>query len=114
MAELRRAAWPLVAFSAAINVLMLTAALYTLQVYNRVLSSHSLETFTALTVMAVVASLALAILETVRSQLLIAAGIWMNRRLSPVLLSTSIEQAAGTRGGVAVEPSVIWSNSVTF
>ncbi len=98
IAELRRAAWPLVAFSAAINILMLTAALYMLQVYNRVLSSHSLETLTALTVMAVVALLALAILETVRSQLLIATGIWLNGRLSPVLLAASVEQAAGKRG----------------
>ncbi|OHV71856.1 type I secretion system permease/ATPase [Ensifer sp. LCM 4579] len=99
MAELRRAAWPLVAFSAAINVLMLTTALYMLQVYNRVLSSHSLETLTALTVMAVVALLTLSILEVVRSQLLVKAGTWMNGRLSPVLLSASIEQAARTPSG---------------
>ncbi|ODR93232.1 type I secretion system permease/ATPase [Sinorhizobium alkalisoli] len=99
MSELRRAAWPLVGFSAAINVLMLTAALYMLQVYDRVLSSHSLETLTALTIIAVVALLSLSILEAARSQLLITAGTWMNGRLSPILLAASIEQAAATPGG---------------
>lgn len=100
MKEARRAAWPLVLFSAGINVLMLTAALYMLQVYNRVLSSHSLETLVALTLIALAALLALAALEAVRSRLLVTLGGWMNTRLSPVLLAASVEQAAAAPGQV--------------
>ncbi len=40
MKEARRAIRPLIWFSAGINVLMLSGALYMLQVYHRVLSSH--------------------------------------------------------------------------
>ena len=52
MKEARRAVKPLIWFSAGINVLMLTGALYMLQVYHRVLSSHSLETLVMLSLMA--------------------------------------------------------------
>ena len=69
-----------------------------LQVYNRVLSSHSLETLTVLTLIALTALLAMAALEAVRSRLLIVVGTWMNARLSPVLLAASVEQAAAAPG----------------
>ena len=98
MMEARHAAWPLILFSAGINVLMLTGALYMLQVYNRVLSSHSLETLVVLTLIALTALLALAALEAVRSRLLVVVGTWMNARLSPVLLAASVEQAATAPG----------------
>ena len=68
---------------------MLTAALYMLQVYDRVLSSRSLETLGALSLMALAALVTLAGAEAVRSRLLIAVGAWINRCLSPVLLGAS-------------------------
>src|SRR5687767_2934641 len=83
--ECRRASVPLVVFSAAINVLTLTTAFYMLQVYDRVLTSRSIETLAALSLIALAALATLASLETVRSRLLVAIGGWMNRRLSPVL-----------------------------
>jgi PrtD family type I secretion system ABC transporter len=98
--EARRAAWPLLLFSAGINILMLTAALYMLQVYNRVLSSQSLETLATLTLIALVALVALAGLEAARSRLLITVGVWTNARLSPLLLAASVEQAALAPGQV--------------
>ncbi|MDF2766611.1 MAG: peptide transporter [Rhodospirillales bacterium] len=98
MKEARRAAWPLILFSAGINLLMLTAALYMLQVYNRVLSSHSIETLAALTLVALFALATLAGLEAVRSRLLVTVGTWMGARLSPVLLAASVEQAAASPG----------------
>ena len=50
--EAKRAIRPLIWFSAGINVLMLTGSFYMLQVYHRVLCSHSLETLVMLSLMA--------------------------------------------------------------
>ena len=102
--EARRAIRPLIWFSAGINVLMLTGALYMLQVYHRVLSSHSLETLVMLSLMAAGALAAMAGLEVVRGRLLAKVGSWMNARLAPVLLTASVEYAASAPGQVNVRP----------
>ncbi|RUZ74537.1 type I secretion system permease/ATPase [Mesorhizobium sp. M7A.F.Ca.US.006.01.1.1] len=100
MKEARRAIRPLVWFSAGINVLMLTGALYMLQVYHRVLGSHSTETLVALTLIAATALATMAALEVVRQRLLAKVGTWMNARLAPVLLTASVEYAAAAPGQV--------------
>ena len=104
MKEARRAVKPLIWFSAGINVLMLTGALYMLQVYHRVLSSHSLETLVMLSLMAAGALVAMAGLEVVRARLLATVGAWMNARLAPVLLTASVEHAAAAPGQANARP----------
>jgi PrtD family type I secretion system ABC transporter len=104
MKEARRAIRPLVWFSAGINVLMLTGALYMLQVYHRVLSSHSLETLLMLSLMAAAALATMAGLEVVRGRLLATVGSWMNARLAPVLLTASVEYAATAPGQANARP----------
>ena len=104
MKEARRAIRPLIWFSAGINVLMLTGALYMLQVYYRVLSSHSLETLLMLSLMAAAALATMAGLEVVRGRLLATVGSWMNARLAPVLLTASVEYAATAPGQVNARP----------
>lgn len=104
MKEARRAIRPLVWFSGGINVLMLTGALYMLQVYHRVLSSHSLETLLMLSLMAAAALAAMAGLEVVRGRLLAKVGAWMNARLAPVLLTASVEYAASAPGQANARP----------
>ncbi len=104
MKEARRAIRPLIWFSAGINVLMLTGALYMLQVYHRVLSSHSLETLVMLSLMAAAALAAMAGLEVVRGRLLAKVGSWMNARLAPVLLTASVEYAASAPGHANARP----------
>src|SRR5262245_47496515 len=93
MMEAKRAIRPLIWFSAGIKVLMLTGAIYMLQVYHRVLGSHSLETLVALSLMAATALVTMAGLEVVRAYLLAKVGSWMNARLAPVLLTASVEYA---------------------
>lgn len=61
-------------FSVAINVLALTAPLYMLQVYDRVLGSASLETLVYLSIFAASALLVFSLLEGVRSRLLSRLG----------------------------------------
>ncbi|TIM26423.1 MAG: type I secretion system permease/ATPase [Mesorhizobium sp.] len=91
----RRAFAPLILFTAGINVLMLTTALYMLQVYDRVLSSRSAETLLALTGIAALALVTIAVLEAVRAHILVAVGSWLGRRLAPVILRAAIIEQAG-------------------
>lgn len=100
MKEAKRAIKPLIWFSAGINILMLTGALYMLQVYHRVLSSHSLETLVMLSLMAAAALATMAGLEVVRARLLATVGAWLDARLAPVLLSASVEYSASAPGQV--------------
>ncbi|MER8373943.1 type I secretion system permease/ATPase [Mesorhizobium sp. M1406] len=104
MKEAKRAIRPLIWFSGGINVLMLTGAFYMLQVYHRVLGSHSLETLVMLSLMAAMALGTLAGLEVVRGRLLAKVGSWMNARLGPVLLTASVEYAASAPGQVNARP----------
>ncbi|TIW91813.1 MAG: type I secretion system permease/ATPase, partial [Mesorhizobium sp.] len=104
MKEARRAIKPLVWFSAGINILMLTGALYMLQVYHRVLGSHSLETLVALSLMAAAALATMSALDIVRGRLLAKVGAWMNVRLAPVLLTATVEYAAATPGQATSRP----------
>src|SRR5690606_27798948 len=95
LATCRKAALPLVSFTAGINVLMLTTAIYMLQVYDRVLSSHSLATLGALTVMAVIALATMAALEAIRTRMLVKVSAWLGRRLTPVVLRHTVGEMAG-------------------
>lgn len=77
-------------FSMVINLLMLVAPIYMLQVYDRVLVSKSVDTLVALTLMAVAALLALGLLEMVRSLINVRIGVWVEQRLSAPLLKTAV------------------------
>ena len=58
-------------FSLFINLLMLMAPLYVLQIFDRVLTTESRETLLYLTVIAAVAFVTLGLLEGVRAQVLV-------------------------------------------
>ena len=84
-------------FSFAINLLALTSSLYMMQVYDRVLASRNEVTLAMLTAMAMVALLAMAGLELVRSRLMVRLGLWLDKRLGGPVLTTSIRGVL--RGG---------------
>lgn len=81
--------------SFAINLLMLAAPLYMLQVFDRVIAGRSLDTLFYLTLIALLAFLAMAALEAVRARTLIKLGGWLDQRLGGDLLSAEV-LAAGT------------------
>ena len=87
-------------FSAFINVLMLVAPLYMLQVYDRVLMSKSYVTLIALTVIALGCLVVYGILEFVRSRILIRTGLkldeYLNERVFRVIFKASIGSSADT------------------
>ncbi len=65
-------------FSAFVNVLVLVAPVYMLQIYDRVLSSASHETLIALTVVAVFLLLCFGLLEWVRQRLMVRVALSLN------------------------------------
>ena len=88
--------------SLAINLLMMTAPLYMLQVFDRVIASRSADTLIFLTLIALVALAALGALEVVRGRSMVKLGTWLDARLSEPVLAGSLAGAAqGNR-----EPSI--------
>jgi PrtD family type I secretion system ABC transporter len=79
-------------FSLFSNVLVLAIPLFSLQVYDRVMSSRSGVTLTMLTLVAAFALLVHAVLEAVRSRLMVHVGLWLERVWAPELLRRSVRQ----------------------
>src|SRR5262245_66190410 len=70
-------------FSALINILYLTGSFYMLQVYDRVITSRSVPTLIALSVLATTLYAGQAALDFVRGRLLLRMGRSLDERLSP-------------------------------
>ncbi|WP_115678688.1 type I secretion system permease/ATPase [Legionella hackeliae] len=79
-------------FSLFINLLMLTIPLYMMQIFDRVLASHSYETLIYLTLIAILALLVLSLLDVVRTNILIHISTWFDRKVSPIALALSPDQ----------------------
>jgi ATP-binding cassette subfamily C exporter for protease/lipase len=88
----RRALLSLIVFSCIINVMALATSLYTMQIYDRVLTSQSMDTLGFLTLAVVMALGLSAILEFVRQSAASSIARWICEKLGPVLLRKSIEQ----------------------
>ena len=62
------------AFSFVVNLLMLTGSLYMLQVYDRVLASHSLPTLAVISILATAMYIAMGVFEHLRARVLARVG----------------------------------------
>jgi ATP-binding cassette subfamily C protein len=103
--DCRRAFRSVALFSALVNILMLAGPLYMLQVYDRVLASHSVPTLIALSVLLCGAFALQAFLDLVRSRLVTRAAGFLDEHLSAVTLSAVIRlSAAGRHIAEAHEP----------
>jgi ATP-binding cassette, subfamily C, type I secretion system permease/ATPase len=96
LAPLRGAVLWSVTFSLGINLLMLTVPLYLLQLFDRVLSSRSMDTLWVLTVIAVVALVTYGLLETVRKLMLTRTGYLLDARLGPDVLQTLLHSPSSS------------------
>lgn len=90
-------------FSLFSNVLILAIPLYSLQVYDRVLSSRSGSTLAMLTVVAVGALLVHAVLEAVRSRLMVHVGLWLERVWAPELLRRAVRRGPEGDGATGAQ-----------
>ena len=88
----RRALAGVAIFSAIINVLLLTSPIFMLQVYDRVLTSRSEQTLVALLGLATVLLVLMAILDQLRSGILIRIGLSLDRSLREHVFNGVVEQ----------------------
>lgn len=85
-------------FSLFINILQLTFPIYMMQIYDKVLSSFSMPTLWVITFAAVVALVVLALLEWIRSRLLVRSGVEIDRLLSRDVLHENLLNASQPGG----------------
>lgn len=90
----KRAFWYAALFSLCINILMLALPLYSLQVLDRVMSSHSMETLHMLTLITIACFIFYGLFNLVRSFVLTRVGDWMDEVLAPLLLENSVARSA--------------------
>src|SRR5262245_54441026 len=76
------------------NILMLTGAIFMLEVYDRVLPSRSVPTLVGLAVLAVVLYVALGLLDLIRARILIRIGISLDEALSGRIYQTIVRLPA--------------------
>jgi PrtD family type I secretion system ABC transporter len=91
LATCRSAFFMTAAFSAFINLLMLVSPLYMMQVYDRVLHSRSEATLLMLTLITVGLLGVMALLEVIRSRILVRVGGRMDQLLSERILSAQFQ-----------------------
>ncbi len=103
---LRSIAPILALISGVVNVLALTGSFYMLQVYDRVLSSRSVPTLVALSLLAVILYLFMGGLEVVRSQILSRLASRIDRRLAPLAHNAVMQLPLTTAcaQGTALQP----------
>ena len=78
-------------FSGVVNLLQLTTSIYMMQVFDRVLASRVLDTLYFLSLIAIVATLVLALLEAVRGQVMQRMAAWVEQRVAPEGFVRAIE-----------------------
>ncbi len=97
--------WSVAIFSGVVNVLMFTGPLYMLQVYDRVLSSRSVPTLTALTIILIGAFAFQGAFDMLRSRIVGRASALFDRRISGVVHAAVIRLANQSRNaGEAHQP----------
>lgn len=95
----------LVVLSGVVNVLALTGSFYMLQVYDRILTSRSLPSLVALSLLAVTLFLFQGGLEVVRGQILVRLASRVDRKLTPLAHSAvmRLRSIVGAKGN-AMQP----------
>lgn len=101
--ELRPLLLYIAAFSFFINLLFLVPAFFTLQVFDRVISTSSHETLLVLLAGTGMALFILLLLDYLRTRLQNVVGIMVDERLSPPVVNAIVERAARAPSGVRTE-----------
>lgn len=91
-------------FSLFINILMLTAPFYMLQVYDRVVTSRSLETLLFLTIIMIFLFSVLGVLEWVRSRILVRVSNQIDQFLSHRVYSSMFKAGVKMPGQRTAQP----------
>ena len=91
-----RKAWLIAfAFSAFINILMLSTPLYTLQIFDTVVPLGSIETLIIITAITAISIVTLACLEIARDLILLRASVWLDHELGRHILDNGLKLGTG-------------------
>ncbi|HZT52568.1 MAG TPA: ABC transporter transmembrane domain-containing protein, partial [Stellaceae bacterium] len=89
-----RGAFAVVAlFSLAVNLLTLASPLYMMQLFDRVLASRSGDTLLMLTLVTTFAVAVLCLIDSIRAQVLVRIGGWLDERLGPNVFNGALRVA---------------------
>ncbi len=99
LASCRGAAAATAVFSFVANILLFTSPLYMLQVYDRVLASHSGSTLLMLTLIAAFMLAILGVVEMIRSRVLVRAGARIDLMLAGKAFAGVFAASARSQGG---------------
>lgn len=91
-------------FSMFVNLLMLVPPMYMLQVYDRVLTSQSLDTLVMLTLVVVFLFMVMGGLELVRSRMLVRIGNRLDTTINQRLYSAMFKRSLVVQGGQGAQP----------
>jgi ATP-binding cassette subfamily C protein len=91
-------------FSGVINVLMLTGPLFMIQVYDRVLTSKSVPTLVALSVVAIGLYLFMGVLELIRTRIMIRVGALYDEEMRMPVFERVLMHAVAKTPGVGTQP----------
>src|SRR5215470_17206761 len=78
-------------FSGMVNLLQLTVSLYMMQIFDRVITTHNVDTLVYLSLIAGTAILLLAILEFTRNQIMQRLATWVELKVGPEGFARAIE-----------------------
>lgn len=93
---LKAAVFYIFLFSASINLIMLILPIYSLQVFDRVMSSGSVETLVALTIVAGFLFIMFGIFNGIRELMLIKLSGWLDKKIGAKIFKLSINHASVT------------------
>jgi PrtD family type I secretion system ABC transporter len=87
-------------FSLFLNFLMLIPSLYMMQIFDRVMNSRSVSTLVVLTIGVTIAMIVNLLLEFIRSRLLVAASVVLDRLMGPKIVDSMFEHASNLNAPV--------------
>lgn len=88
-----------VIFSVSANTLLLVLPFYSIEVFDRIISSGSIETLVGLTVIGIVALIFSAFFDAIRFRLLSRFAVTFEQRMAPLVLEATIADPARRREG---------------
>ena len=91
-------------FSALVNILMLVSPVYMLQMYDRVLTSNSIETLVMLTIIAIFLLACFGGLEWVRQRLMQRIGLALGLNLADDVLTSAFRSGLANQAQGATQP----------
>jgi len=103
-AKCRSALFYTMIFSCVVNILMLTGPLFMMQVYDRVLTSRSIDTLVALSVLTAALYAVSGVLELIRARLMTRVGARIDADLRSLTFSRVVEHAIRHTPNVGTQP----------